>query len=62
MKSQQMELLNFRVEKAIGSMAIDGIPVSCETKADMLRVARGDVSVEDVIRKLVERHRKDSAR
>jgi hypothetical protein len=59
--AQIMKKLNltteFRVAQAVGSLAIEGIRVSPELRANMTRVINGEVKGEDLRRELVERYR-----
>lgn len=48
MKRTESQLITFKVRQAVGSMAIEGMCVSRRSQADMMRVARGRVSVESV--------------
>jgi len=48
MKRTESQLIAFKVQQAVGSMAIEGIRVSRQSQADMMRVATGRVSAESV--------------
>lgn len=58
MTRTRAQLLAFKVRQAVGSMAIEGIQVSRESEATMLRVASGRVSGETVREALVEKYRR----
>lgn len=47
------------VDRAIAQPYLSGVRVSEETKADLRRVARGEMTTEDVIRKLKRRYQND---
>lgn len=47
----------FRVAQAVGSLAIEGIRVSPELRANMTRVINGEIKGEDLRRELVKRYR-----
>lgn len=57
MNHTKVELLRFKVRQAVGSMAIEGIRVSRQSQATMLRVASGRVSAEAVKKELIEKYR-----
>ena len=52
MKRTERELTTFKVKQAIGSMAIEGIHVSRQTRETMKSVAAGNLSAADVKREL----------
>lgn len=56
MKRTKNQLVMFKVEQAVGSMAIENIQVSRSSKATMLRVARGSVSASAAIDAVVEKY------
>lgn len=57
MKYTKAQLLEFKVRQAVGSMAIEGIQVSKQSKATMLKVASGRVSGKSVREQLVEKYK-----
>lgn len=56
MSQSKTKRLAFKVRQAVGSMAIEGIQVSRETEARMLKVAAGRVSGKTVRQQLVEQY------
>lgn len=56
MSQSKTERLAFKVRQAVGSMAIEGIQVSRQAEATMLRVAAGRVSGKTVRQQLVEQY------
>jgi len=61
MRTSKVDRVEFRVNQAIGSMAIEGIHVSKSTRAEMLRIVSGEVSAESVIKRYVKKHRQQPA-
>lgn len=57
MKRTKRELTTFKVNQAIGSMAIEGIYVSPRTKHTMEEVAAGSLSAAEVKRELIAKYR-----
>lgn len=58
MKGSKTHDVTFKVRQAVGSMAIEGIQVSRQSQAIMLKVAAGKLAGEDVRKQLVEMHRR----
>ena len=56
MSQSKTKRLAFKVRQAVGSMAIEGIQVSREAEARMLKVAAGRVSGKTVRQQLVEQY------
>lgn len=46
----------FRVTQVVGSMAVDGIRVSAETRSKMTRIINGEVNASDLRQELVQRY------
>lgn len=57
MKRTPHELTAFKVQQAIGSMAIEGIQVSKVTRQAMEDVAAGRTSAHSLKRQLIEKYR-----
>lgn len=57
MKRTKNQLTAFWVKQAVGSMAIEGIPVSRETQALMMRIASGRVSASSTKEALIAKYR-----
>ena len=56
-KRTKAELLSFKVQQAVGSMAIEDMRVSRESQAMMLQIAAGRVVVDDIKAELVAKYR-----
>ncbi|MCB2385701.1 antitoxin VbhA family protein [Thalassolituus alkanivorans] len=56
MSHSNAELLAFKVRQAVGSMAIEGVQVSRQAEANMLKVASGRVSGKSLRQQLVEKY------
>ncbi|WP_068858357.1 antitoxin VbhA family protein [Perlucidibaca aquatica] len=50
------ELTVFKVQQAIGSMAIEGIRLSAQTQRTMLEIASGQVSASEVKQALIAQY------
>ena len=57
MKYTKAQLLAFKVRQAVGSMAIEGIQMTKQSAAIMLKVAAGRVSGESVRIQLVAKYK-----
>lgn len=57
MKRTNNQRVIFKVDQAIGSMAMENAQVSREMKAAMLRVAGGRASADDEIERLLKKYR-----
>lgn len=58
MTHTKVQLLAFKVRQAAGSMAIEGIQVSRDSEATMLKVASGRLSGKALREQLVEKYRR----
>ena len=61
MKYTKAQLLAFKVRQAVGSMAIEGIQMTKQSEAIMLKVAAGRVSGESVRIQLVAKYQQASS-
>ncbi len=61
MSHSNAELLAFKVKQAVGSMAIEGIQVSRQAEANMLKVAAGRVSGKSLRQQLVEKYTRSAS-
>jgi hypothetical protein len=50
----------FRVNQAVGSMALSGIRVSAEARDKMIRIINSEVSGAELRRELVSRYRRQT--
>ncbi|WP_339801848.1 hypothetical protein [uncultured Marinobacter sp.] len=57
MKRTKAELLSFKVQQAVGSMAIEDIQISRQSQAMVLRVASGRIAAQSVKDELIEKYR-----
>ena len=58
MNHSKTQHLVFKLRQAVGSMAIEGIQVSRQSQAMMLKVAAGRLAGEEVRKQLVEKYRR----
>ena len=61
MSHPKSQHLAFKVRQAVGSMAIEGIQVSRQSEATMLKIAAGRVSGKTIREKLVEQYSRTPA-
>ena len=61
MKYTKAQLLAFKVRQPVGSMAIEGIQVSKQSEAIMLKVAAGRVSGKSIREQLVAKYKQASS-
>ena len=61
MSHPKNQRLAFKVRQAVGSMAIEGIQVSRQSEATMLKIAAGRVSGKTIREKLVEQYSRTPA-
>jgi len=52
---EEIELRRVYVSNAIASVQMEGLEVSPEARADLELVARGEISIEEAIRRIDER-------
>ena len=55
------ELTVFKVQQAIGSMAIEGIRLSPKTQRVMLEIASGQVSATEVKQALIAQYKQEAS-
>ena len=55
------ELTIFKVQQAIGSMAIEGIRLSPKTQRVMLEIASGQVSATEVKQALIAQYKQEAS-
>lgn len=61
MKRTKQQLTAFKVKQAIGSLAIEGIQVSRESEALMLRIANGRASGSSAKEALIAKYRQSTS-
>lgn len=60
MKTTSQNITRFKVRQAVGSLAIEGIKLSAETKGMMLQIASGEISAEQARVALIAKYRQTS--